>query len=78
MGLLMVLGGLGGILSLAIGYAIPAVRYVEDILPDHDELERAEKEPDDKGVDTMEGAQDRTEMAGEAGLALAASAEGGQ
>jgi DHA3 family macrolide efflux protein-like MFS transporter len=78
MGLLMVLGGLGGILMLSIGYAIPAVRYVEDILPDHDELERAEQETDGGGLDTIEGAQDSTEMVGEPGLALASPVKGGE
>ena len=67
MGLLMVLGGLGGVLMLSIGYALPAVRHVEDILPDHDQLERVEK-----------GAEADSPDALEPGLALAAGAESGE
>ncbi|MGD8627301.1 MAG: MFS transporter, partial [Anaerolineae bacterium] len=73
MGLLMVLGGLGGILMLSIGYAIPVVRHVQSILPDHDELETVEEE-----LARAEGADERADLAGEPGLALAASSEGGE
>jgi hypothetical protein len=44
MSLLMIAAGLAGILTLAGAYLIPAVRNIEDILPDHDQLAKAEAE----------------------------------
>ena len=44
MALLIIGTGLLGVLTLAFGYFIPAVRNIEDILPDHDELEKVETE----------------------------------
>jgi DHA3 family macrolide efflux protein-like MFS transporter len=42
MSLLIILCSFGGMIALASGFIIPAVRNVEDILPDHDQLEKAE------------------------------------
>jgi DHA3 family macrolide efflux protein-like MFS transporter len=40
MSLIIILFSFGGMLALAAGFFIPAVRNVEDILPDHDQLEK--------------------------------------
>jgi hypothetical protein len=45
MGLLMLLTGIGGSLVGLSGYFVPNIRNAEDVLPDHDELERAEESP---------------------------------
>jgi hypothetical protein len=44
MGLLIFLSSLGGIVAGVAGYLTHAVRYAEDILPDHDTLGTAEAE----------------------------------
>ena len=41
MGLLIVICGFGGALVGVAGYLFPQIRDVEDILPDHDQLEKA-------------------------------------
>jgi len=38
MGLLMIFCGMAGMLAVLSGYLIPAIRNVEDVLPDHDQL----------------------------------------
>lgn len=43
MSLLIILCSFGGMLTLGSGFLIPAVRKVEDILPDHDQLEKVEE-----------------------------------
>ena len=42
MGLLLVFCGLGGALVGLSGYFVPAIRNAEDLLPDHDQLAKAE------------------------------------
>lgn len=48
MSLLTVVFGLGGILALGAGFFIPAVRDVQEILPDHDEIEKAEEQQEEE------------------------------
>ena len=43
MSLLIILCSFGGMLTLGSGFLIPAVRNVEKILPDHDQLEKVEE-----------------------------------
>ncbi len=43
MSLVIILCSFGGMIALASGFLIPAVRNVEDILPDHDQLERVDQ-----------------------------------
>jgi DHA3 family macrolide efflux protein-like MFS transporter len=45
MSLMMIFFGLISIFTLFLGCSIPAVRNMEDILPDHDQLLKAEPEP---------------------------------
>jgi DHA3 family macrolide efflux protein-like MFS transporter len=42
MGVLITLCGLGAALTAVVGYFVPAIRQVEEILPDHDQLPVAE------------------------------------
>jgi len=49
MGLLMFFSGLIVVLVGTISYFIPSIRNVEDILPDHDKLEKAEQEKKENG-----------------------------
>jgi MFS family permease len=51
MSLLIIFGGLGGFLTLMAGFLIPALRNVEDILPDHDEIEKVKDTLSDQIVD---------------------------
>jgi MFS transporter, DHA3 family, macrolide efflux protein len=46
MGLLLVFCGLGGALVGLSGYFVPAIRNAEDLLPDHDQLAKAEPQPE--------------------------------
>jgi hypothetical protein len=42
MGVLITLCGLGAALTAVVGYFVPTIRRVEEILPDHDQLPLAE------------------------------------
>jgi hypothetical protein len=55
MSLVIILCSFGGMIALASGFLIPAVRNVEDILPDHDQLERADKSPNESEQPAPEG-----------------------
>lgn len=43
MALIMVFFGLLTILTMSSGYIIPRIRNLEDLLPDHDQLQRVER-----------------------------------
>jgi hypothetical protein len=45
MSLVIIACSFGGMIALASGFLIPAVRNVEDILPDHDQMERTGDQP---------------------------------
>jgi hypothetical protein len=52
MGLLLVFGGVAAGLVGLSGYFIPAIRNVEDLLPDHDQIEQVETGEDEGGERT--------------------------
>ncbi len=52
MGLLFVFAGLAAGLVGISGYFFPAIRNAEDILPDHDQLEKVEAGGEELAVET--------------------------
>jgi MFS family permease len=52
MSLLIILSGLLGFIALFSGFLIPSLRNLEDILPDHDEIERVGETRSDGTVET--------------------------
>jgi hypothetical protein len=57
MSLLIIFGGIGGFLTLFAGFLVPALRNIEDILPDHDEMEKV-VDTDEKAAEEAPAAAD--------------------